>query len=143
VRLGVDRAARPHEGGHVGDRVAHPEARAAPLEVHGLVQVRRPGRVDGEERQLRHVVRRQGRRRGSRLCLGQHVGRELPWQLELGADPGEAGAQCPSSRFVLDPQGQVTTRHVGRLRNHVAGGLGGGSWCASSRDCCRWTLPAT
>ena len=116
-----------HEGGHVGNRVAHPEAGAAPLEVHGLVQVHRPGRVDCEERQLRHVVRREGGRRSRRLCFSQHVGRELSWQVELVADPREPGAQRPTGRYVLDPQREMTTRHLGRLRNHVAGRLGGGA----------------
>ena len=62
ARLDVEHPAGLDEGGQVGDRVPHPVAAAGPLEVHGLVEVHRAGRVEGEERQVAQVAVRQPRR---------------------------------------------------------------------------------
>ena len=48
--LGVDGTSGADEGRHVGDGVAHPVAVAVALDRHGLVEVHRGRRVDGDER---------------------------------------------------------------------------------------------
>jgi len=55
--LVVDGATRGNERRDVGNRVADAVATIAPLDVHRLVEVHRPRRVKGEERQLDDVVR--------------------------------------------------------------------------------------
>ena len=94
LRLRVDGAARADERRDVGDRVAHPVAAVAPLEVHGLVEVHRARRVDGEERQVGDVVRAKRRAAAAAACgLGLHVGGKLSGSSQLGPDLGEPGAQ--------------------------------------------------
>ena len=66
--LGVDRAAGRDEGRHVGDRVAHPVARAVALDRHRLVEVLRRRRVDGDEGHRRLVALAAGRRRRPRAA---------------------------------------------------------------------------
>jgi hypothetical protein len=98
--LAVHGAARDDEGRDVGDGVAHPPAIAvAALEVEGLVEVARAGRVQGDERQVAQVgplrpagdvVARPGPRSARRL--GEHRLGERHGHLQLGADRGERGA---------------------------------------------------
>ena len=52
MRLLVHRPARRDEGGDIGDRVADAIALSAALEMHGLVEVPRLGRIDGQERDV-------------------------------------------------------------------------------------------
>ena len=117
MRLGVDGAPGPDERADVGDRIAHPVATVAPLQVHGLVEVGGAGRVDGQERQVGEVVRREVGALHGLLGLGEHRGRELGGKSELLTDPGEPGPQLTAGGRVLDAQGEMATRHPGRLRN--------------------------
>ena len=73
-----------------------PEAGAAALQDHCLVEILRPGRVDGDERKAGRVfaVRRRGRRVDYRgLGFGQHIGAEVLRQLELGAQATEVATR--------------------------------------------------
>lgn len=109
ARLGVERAARADEPGHVGDRVPHPVTGPAPLQVHRLVEIERAGRVQGEERdvaQVRPAV--QGRR--GRGGLGEGGGRERAGHRELGADPVEPRADLGVG--LGGTQSQRSARHT-------------------------------
>ena len=97
-RLGVHSATGRDEGGDVGDRVAHPPAATCPpLEREGLVEVARPGRVEGHERHVAQIRPRTGAERGiARLGARRRVGRgedlaaERRRHIQLTADPREA-----------------------------------------------------
>jgi hypothetical protein len=102
-RLAVDGGARRDEGGDVGDRVAHaPAAAVAPLELKGLVEVARAGRVERHEphvaqvRARAPVVARAALGRGARL--GEHLVGEPLGDVELPADLREAGAHVVDGR---------------------------------------------
>lgn len=94
VCLGVERAARPDEGGDVRDGVVDPVAASPALQVHRLVQVRGGGRVDGEERQVRGVlVGRQVRGPHRLLRLGHRPVREAGGEVEFGAQGAQGGPE--------------------------------------------------
>jgi hypothetical protein len=76
-RLGLKRAARPHVGGDVGDRVAHPIAAGPAGELHRLVEVARGGRIHRDERDVGAVDARRCDAGRGLLRLPHRVGREL------------------------------------------------------------------
>ncbi len=90
----VERAAEGHERRHVGDGVPDPVAGTVTLDVQGLVEVHRPGRVErdvGDVGLVGTAVR--GPTGGGTLGLGERVGRVRAVDAQLGADRGEAVAQ--------------------------------------------------
>ena len=98
VRLQVDRVPGRDEGRHVGDGVVDDVAVAGALDVEGLVEVHRALGVDRDERQLRAVEIGQPRVGGSGLGRGEHLGREVARQLELGPDAGRCPRAASSRR---------------------------------------------
>ena len=91
VRLDVDRVAGRHEGVDVGDRVVHDVPVAVRLQVHGLVEVHGPRRVDGDELEVGEV--QVGQVRSVSVLLGGrlHRCREVRLHVQLlldGVDPG-------------------------------------------------------
>ena len=91
--LAIDRPVGSHEARDIRDRVVHDVAAPAPFEVQGLVEVHRPGGIDGDERELAPVGLRR-RRRGHRgIRLGEHVGGEAVGQVQFGAEVGERGGE--------------------------------------------------
>ncbi len=111
--LDVDRPAGADEGGDVGDRVVHPVAAAGAVgEVHGLVEVARAGRIDGEQRQVGGVVLGQPGALGGLLRLGEHGLRPLGVDLQAGAEFGQLGVD-PGGVGGLDAQ--FSARHGGSV----------------------------
>ncbi len=109
--LRVQRAARAHPRGDVGDGVAQPVPGSAPLQVHRLVEVAGPLRVDRDEGDVGRVGALAGgpggRARGQDgVDLREHRGRERRGHLELGAQ-------------------RVETRPDGGVHLPRGGGVGG------------------
>lgn len=111
ARLGVDRAARLDERRHVGDRVVEHGAAGGALEVQGLVEIGRAGRVDRHERDAAQVgqscgsgVDRHGAGRG--IGLGEHRGREVVGQIQLVVEGREGGRQLVARRGRDEPGAQ-------------------------------------
>ena len=85
----IERAARSHEGGHIGDRVAHPVTVAVALQVERLVEIHRPSGIDGDVRDIGRVEVGEHRKRGGRLRLGLGIRGVFAGDPEGGGDGGE------------------------------------------------------
>ena len=103
--LGVDGSPGPDEGRHVGDGVADAVAVTGALDVQRLVEVHRPGRVDGEERQ-----RRSRRARAGREPRRQPSPRTPP---RAGRPPGPSAR--PGWRRTSPPAQRTARRSVSRV----------------------------
>jgi hypothetical protein len=87
LRLDVEHPARPDERADVGDRVADPVPVAAALDVHRLVEVARPRRVDRHERQVDALPGRLlALPRSGRLGLAQRLVGERARHARLAPD---------------------------------------------------------
>jgi hypothetical protein len=97
--LAVERAAGRDERAEVGDRVVHPEPAGAPLDEHRLVEVLRPGRIDGDERQVGGVPPTFGHHAGGHRAFGllEHRRGERRGQAELGANSVEVDPRALGS----------------------------------------------
>ncbi len=108
--LGVDHAAGAHERADVGDGVPDAVSGAEPFQVDGLVEVHRAGRVDGDERDVGHVLRVQLRHLGHPGGLVEHGAGEAAGQLQFSPDPLETVLQLEG--YLI---GNLNHRHTGQL----------------------------
>ena len=119
ARLGVESAAGTHVQRHIGDGVAHVETLAVTLQVHGLIEVHRTGRVDREERHGRLVALRFLDMRERVESVGHGVGRVVGGQLVLGAQGLERARELAGGVGVL--QQDACARHGPSLRGERLG----------------------
>ena len=104
VRVAVQRPVRGDEDARVGDRVADAMAVAAPLDVQRLVEVARPGRIDGDEPHVEAL--RVGHPLRGRRGLGPYVRGKARRHAGFAPDRGEAVAHRGRGRHADGARGQ-------------------------------------
>ena len=93
VRFRVQCSARADEGADVGDRIVDAIAVRPPLQIHGLVEVHRPQRIDRDEWEVCEVGVRHRRSRCCRLGLLERLGAEVARRMQLHPYLGEGRGQ--------------------------------------------------
>ena len=108
VALVIDHPAGLDERRHVRDRVAHQVARVGARQVQRLVEIERPGRVDGDELDVGEVGHRQLDVGGRGLGRLNHLDRKVVGHAQLVAQLPQPLTQ---RRGHLVEKGDGTTRH--------------------------------
>ena len=141
----LGRRVRPvYEGGHVGDRVAHPIAMPKTRQVDGLVQVPSAGRIDGAQCDVRRIELWPSCRFAARLRFRRDLVRKGRAHLELIAQARESRPQHVAVGRVEDTCGRGTRRSLrkhrylpgDRVRRRRARGRQGTAarWCGQADD---------
>ena len=120
--LRIERTARGDKRGYIGDRVVQHRTRPRAFEVHRLIEVARPLRINRQKLDLAQVVEARGLGIGAHVpggCLrfGEDFGREITREVESCAKAGERCGQGIASGG-RDEVGSASGHHVSVWLRH-------------------------